>query len=151
MKDIAWFYFLLNEKWIFDDIGNPLPSGPDFEVLHISNRRLIGWKLMIREILPIFFVFLDEFQIVWFQNFADVDLLRIVVIDVSEGIVPSNNTCLGYIPDPVLTLPLSLPLKLLEMGVSAGLAVGFVGVVTWVGLVGAKPTRGKEVMHEKWI
>lgn len=64
MKDIAWFYFLPNENWIFNDVGNPLPSGPDFEVLYVSNRRLIGWKLMIRKILTIFFVFLDEFQIV---------------------------------------------------------------------------------------
>ena len=85
---------------------------------------------MIYEILAIIFTFLDDFTVLRFQNLPDVDLSRVVIIEILEGIIPSYDTRFWHVALIILLTIDLVPLYVITLTIPTDLLIGFIGVLS---------------------
>ena len=102
---------------------------------------------MIYEILAIIFTFLDDFTVLRFQNLPDVDLSRVVIIEILESVISSYDTRFGHVSLIILlTIDLFL-LHVITLTIPTNLLIGLVGVLSRFRMIGTQSAGGKEVIH----
>jgi len=93
-------------------------------------------------------VLLDELEVVGLHYLPDVDLLGVVIGDISESVVPRNDANFRDIVEFVFTAAAALlSLDAVTLSAPAGLLIGLVGIVSRFGLIRTQSARGKEVVH----